>query len=322
MATEVNVTALPEYVAQRSDELLIRAMTESPTLKHIGRRLGVKHKEVINFLDSTVTFQDGSTCGFNPTGSDTFSQRILEVKPIKVNKQWCPQVFLPVYLNQQLEIAAGRETLPAEAKIVESNLSEIREELEKLIWNGDTTLGISGLLAQLKAETGTIDVSVAAGSTASQIIDATYQAIPDEVFVRGDVTIFVNPTIYRQYISEQNATCCANRDIINAAAESIVLVGDSRVRIVPVPGLIGFNGAVAVYGENLVYGTDIEDSQAIYKLWFSDDDDVFKFKVLFNAGTQIIYPDEVVLTAVAAAANSAADAPAEDAHAELQDEVE
>lgn len=322
MATEVNVAALPEYVAQRSDELLIRAMTESPTLKHIGRRLGVKHKEVINFLDSTVIFQDGSTCGFNPTGSDTFSQRILEVKPIKVNKQWCPQVFLPVYLNQQLEIAAGRETLPAEAKIVESNLSEIREELEKLIWNGDTTLGISGLLAQLKAETGTIDVSVAAGSTASQIIDATYQAIPDDVFVRGDVTIFVNPTIYRQYISEQNATCCANRDIINAAAESIVLVGDSRVRIVPVPGLIGFNGAVAAYGENLVYGTDIEDSQAIYKLWFSDDDDVFKFKVLFNAGTQIIYPDEVVLTTVAAAANSAANAPAEDAHAEVQDEVE
>ena len=322
MPTTVNVQALPEYVEQRSDELLIRAMTESPTLKYIGRRLGVKHKEAINFLDSTVTFQDGSTCGFNPTGSDTFSQRTLEVKPIKVNKQWCPADFLPVYLNQELEIGAGRETLPAEGKITESNLSEIRKMLEALIWQGNTDLEIDGLLKQLQAESGTIKVAPAAGSTASEIIDATYRAIPDSVFQRGDVTIFVNPTIYRQYIMEQNATCCANRDIINAAAESIVLVGDSCVRIVPVPGLIGFNGAVAAYGENLVYGTDIEDSQSIYKLWFSDDDDVFKLKVLFNAGTQIIYPDEVVLTTVATAANSAADVQAEDAPTEVQDEVE
>lgn len=301
MATTVNVTALPDYVEQRSDELLIRAMTEAPTLKHIGRRLGVKYKEAINFLDSTIIFQDGSKCGFNPTGSDTFSQRILEVKPIEVDKEWCPKVFLPTYLNQQLEIQAGRENLPAEAKIVESNLVAISEELEKLIWNGNTSLGISGLLAQLKAETGTIDVTAANGSTASQIIDATYQAIPDDVFMRGEVKIFVSPTVYRQYIQEQNATCCANRDIIDAGAESIVLVGDSRVHIVPVAGLMGFDGAVAAHGENLVYGTDIEDSEAVYSLWYSKDQDVFKFKVLFNAGTQIIFPDEVVLTQVATA---------------------
>lgn len=300
MPTTVNVSALPEYVAQRTNELLVRAMTESPTLNYIDRRLGVKHKEAINYLDSTVTFQDGSTCGFNPTGSDTFSQRILEVKAVKVNKEWCPMDFLNVYLNQDLEIAAGRETLPAEAKIVESNLSEIRRALEKMIWNGDNSLSIDGLLKQLQTEAGTIDVNLSSGSTASQIIDATYMAIPDKVFERGEVIIYVNPTIYRQYINEQNATCCANRDIINAGSESVVLVGDSRVRIVPVPGLIGFNGAVAAHRYNLVYGTDIADSQAIYKLWFSEDDDKFKFKVVFNMGTQIIFPDEVVLTTVAA----------------------
>lgn len=304
MATTVSTTALPEYVAQRSDELLIKAMTESPTLRHIGRRLGVKHKEAVNLLDSEVTFQDGSTCGFNPTGSDTFSQRIIEVKPIKVNKQWCPMDFIDVYLNQEMEIAAGRETLPAEAKIVDSNLAAIEKRLEGIIWKGDTTLGIDGLLKQLQSETSTIKVAPAAGATASQVIDATYQAIPDTVFERGNVIIFVSPTIYRQYIMEQNATCCANRDIINAAQESIVFVGDSRVRIVPVPGLIGFNGAVAAYGENLVYGTDIADSQSVYRVWYSDDDDVFKFKVLFNAGTQVIYPDEVVLTTVANATNA------------------
>ncbi len=301
MASALVLTSLPEYVKQNADELLIKAATSAKTLDYISTRLNVKNKEAINMLDSTVTLQDGSNCGFNPTGTDTFTQRIIEVKPVKINKEWCPMDFRKYYMNHQLQIAAGREKLPFEEKITESNLNEIKAALEKLIWQGDTTLGIDGFLAQMAADSSVVDVSVANGSTATQIIEATYAAIPESAFDHGTVYIFVDPTVYRSYISEQNATCCANREIIDAASSDLPYLGDTRVRIVPIVGLTGQNKAVAAAGDNLVYGTDIEDSEAIYDLWFSRDADMFRFKVLFNAGTQFIYPDEIVLTTIAAA---------------------
>ncbi len=302
MASAFNVQALPEYIHNKADELLIRASLGLKTLDYISVRPNIKHKEALNYLNSTVVFQDGSTCGFNPQGTDVFTQRYIEVKPIKINKEWCPRDLQKTWLNQQLLIAAGRETLPFEDKIIENNQSEIDKQLETLIWQGSTTLGISGFIPQMTADTGVIKVAPAAGSTSTQIIDATYAAIPDSAFDRGDVVhIFVNPTLFHKYIQEQNAICCANRNIIDAASDSIEYLGDSRVRIVPLRGLIGFNGAVAGSRPNLVYGTDIEDSESIYDFWYSKDTRMFRLEVLFNAGTQYIWPDELVLATVATA---------------------
>lgn len=302
MASAFNVQALPEYINNKKDVLLVRAAIGLKTLDYISVRLNIKHKEALNYLTSTVVLQDGSACGFNPQGTDVFTQRFIEVKPIKVNKEWCAADLQKTWLNHQMLIAAGRETLPFEEKIIKNNQAEIDKQLETLIWQGSTTLDIDGFIPQMTADSGVIKVAPAAGSTATQIIEATYAAIPDRAFDRDDVVhIFVNPTLYHQYITEQNAICCANRNIIDAGSDSIEYLGDSRVHIVPLRGLIGFNGAVAGSRPNLVYGTDIEDSASIYKFWFSDDADMFRMKVLFNAGTQYTWPDELVLATVAAA---------------------
>ncbi len=298
MPTTLNLSSLPEYVKQNADELLIKAATSAKTLEYISTRLNVKNKESINMLDSTVTLQDGKNCGFNPTGSDTFTQRIIELVPIKINKEWCPMDFRKYYMNHQLQIAAGREKLPFEEKLIESNLNEIKEALEKLIWQGNDDLGLEGFIGQMALDSSVQHVNLQPGSTATQIIEATYAAIPESALERGKVYIFVNPTVYRSYISEQNATCCANREIIDAAKIELPYLGDTRVSIVPISGMAGDKRAeaIATWGDNLVYGTDIEDSEAIYDLWFSRDADVFRLKVLFNAGTQYLYPSEIVMT--------------------------
>lgn len=290
------VNTLPDYVNQNNKDLLRAAQLGAKSLDYIEIMTNVKYKEALNYLDSTVVFADGEECGFNAQGADTLSQRYIEVKPIKVNKQWCPMDLRKSSLNHAMLVAAGREKLDYDAVFVDANLDAIAAKLESVIWKGDATLGIDGFLAQLGAEAGVIDVTAA---DMDSLVDAVYSAIPETVMDK-DVHIFMGTTEFRNYVKALNETCCANRDIVDVAAGEMTYVGDSRVKIVAVPGLNGTNKVVAGARDNFVYGTDLEGSEATFKLWYSDDADLFRFKVLFNAGTQIKFPADAVLGAITA----------------------
>lgn len=299
----LKVSALPEYVNQHADELLTKAMLDGTTLDYISIMPNVKYKDSLTYLSSTVAFQDASTCGFNPQGDDTLSQRTIEVAPIKVNKQYCDKDLRKTALNHQLLFEAGREKLPFEEKFMEGNITAINAELEKEIWQNDNSDLFPGFLYQITAgdaSVGPIDASVAPGYGADDVIDLAYDKLPEIVLKKGAV-IFVSHSLFRAYVKALNATCCGNRPMLDAASNEIDYPGDSRVKIVPIAGLQGAtdsNGkaalAVASWAKNFVYGTDVEGSENTFKFWFSEDDDVFKFKVLFNAGTAIAWPDEVV----------------------------
>lgn len=295
MASTIVKTSLPNYVATNTDELLVKSMLGAKTLNYVDIMTNVKYKSALNYLDSTVSFADGSECGFEAQGTDTLSQRTIEVKPIKVNKEWCDRDLLTTYANHQNLIAAGRETLPFEEKFVGANLDAIKAELEKVIWNGDDELGLAGYIDLASTETGVVKVT----ATADELIDLTYNAIPYEVLEKGDVIIFVDPTVFKNYVKANNTACCQNVGIVDAAAGEMAYVGDSRVKIVAVGGLSGKNTAIASYRTNFVYATDVEGSENTFKLWYSDDADLFRFKVLFNAGVQFKFPSEVVYATVA-----------------------
>jgi hypothetical protein len=76
--------------------------------------------------------------------------------------------------------------------------------------------------------------------------------------------------------------------------------GDSRITIVPVEGLEGASvAAVAATKRTLIYVTDIENSENVYKMWTDDQTDKVMFKVEFLAGTAIALADEVRVVKVA-----------------------
>jgi len=294
MATTLNINSLPEYVNEHRDELFVKAAVDAKTLDNVELMLNVKHKDALNYLDSEVEFQAGN-CGWNPSGSDTFSQRYIEVKPVEIEKEWCYLDFKEKYMNHQLRFEAGRESLPFEEKIVESNMAAIKDALEDLVWNGDATIGISGFIADVDAVDGN-GVTFNAGDTATQKVDAMVAALTSKMLKKG-VNLFVAPTLFRQYIMESNSGCCANRPVIDAASEKITYFGDSRITIIPVSGLETTGDIVAATKDALVYGTDIEGSESVYRLWFDEKEQKFMFRVLFNAGTAVKYPDEVILGA-------------------------
>ena len=275
----INVSALPEYIQENRDELFVKAIASTKTLDYIESMLGVKGKAALNYLNSTVVLADGEDCGWNPQGNDTFTQKTVETKLVAVNKEFCAKQMRSKWMSYDLSLAAGREKLPFEEKIAESNVAAIKKAVEKLIWQGDTGLSLDGLLKQIKEDEDTVKVIA---------------AIPADALEKG-VNVFMSWTDFRSYVEAKNAECCGNMPVIDANVDNLVYAGDSRIKFVPVVGLEGTNKIVAAPYDALVYATDVEDSEGIFKMWFDEKEDKFLFKVLFTAGTAVKYSDETVI---------------------------
>ena len=288
----INVSTLPDYIQENRDELFVKAIASTKTLDYIESMLGVKGKAALNYLDSTVVLADGESCGWNPQGDDTFTQKTVSTKLVTVNKEFCAKQMRSKWMSYDLSLAAGRENLPFEQKIADSNVAAIKKAVEKLIWQGDVTLGIDGLLKQIKAEENSIKVN--GGTTILEKISKVIAAIPAGALEKG-VNVFMSYTDFRSYVEAKNAECCGNMPVIDANVDYLVYAGDSRIKLVPVAGLEGTNKIVAAPYDALVYATDVEDSEGIFKMWFDEKEDKFLFKVLFTAGTAVKYADETVI---------------------------
>lgn len=292
----INVSALPEYIQENRDELFVKAIASTKTLDYIESMLGVKGKAALNYLNSTVVLADGESCGWNPQGDDTFTQKTVETKLVAVNKEFCAKQMRSKWMSYDLSLAAGRENLPFEQKIADSNVAAIKKAVEKLIWQGDTGLGLDGLLKQINAEASAIKVN--GGTTILEKVNKVIAAIPAGALEKG-VNVFMSYTDFRSYVEAKNAECCANMPVIDANVDYLVYAGDSRIKLVPVAGLEGTDKIVAAPYDALVYATDVEDSEGIFKMWFDEKEDKFLFKVLFTAGTAVKYADETVIWSAA-----------------------
>lgn len=289
----LNVNELPDYVEVNRDELFVRATAGAKTLEYVEIMPGVKSKEALNYLDSTVVFADGSQCGWNPQGDDTFGQRYIEVKTVGVQKEFCAKEMKNKWMNYQLNFEAGRETLPFAEKIAESNVEAIRKEVEKMVWQGNGAVGLDGFLAQANADEKVVKIEFGE-KTITEKIDAMVSAIPAGALEKG-VNLFLAWTDFRNYVKAINAECCGNRGIVDANVVAMPYAGDSRITLVPVAGLEGTNKMVAAPADALVYGTDIEGSEGVYRIFYDAKESKYLFEVIFNAGTAIKFPDEVVL---------------------------
>lgn len=288
----IDFSALEEYVNVHRDELLVKASLGSKTIDYLDIMTNVKSRESIPYLESGVVLKKAD-CEWNPGGTDIFSERYVTVVPIESQKEYCFLDFQKYFMNYQMLFEAGREKLPFEQKIAESNMAKVQEGVEDMIWNGNTSIDADnkGILSRAFEEG--VEVSFETGQTISDKVDAIVAAIPMSALKKG-VNVFMSYTDFRAYIQEQNAVCCANKPMIDAASESLKYFGDSRITLVPVQGLEKSGAIVAFPKDAVIYATDIEGSETRYDGWFEKGTRLFKYDVLFNFGIALRWPDEVV----------------------------
>ena len=301
------VSSLPDYV-QNNKDLIIKnfALVGTASRQRFGLQTGIKTSAYLNYLELAPVLQDGKGCGFSASGTATLTQRTITTAIIKVNMDICPDSLLGKYAEYLVRIGAKSDELPFEQYIIDGITAELNKKIEKLIWQGDTTKTtdtdlkwINGILKQLASDTDKVAVSIANGTAIYNAIKAVYLAIPEETLERG-AEIYISPANYRDFLQamvEKNYFHYSGPQ--DAAPEEFVFPG-TDVKVVKTPGLAGVNNLiVASFPENFVYGCDAEGDLEEVKIWFSDDDDLFKLKVKWNSGIAYRFPNQVVLGTIA-----------------------
>lgn len=304
------VSGLTAYI-ENNKEVLIKnfALVGKDTRSRIGVQTGIKNKENLHYFEVAPTLQDGSACGFSASGDITISERLIQVAAIKVNLDWCNMLLRGKYAEYLIRINANEnaENMAFEEYLAEALTNELNKKIEKLMWQGDTTSSstdlkwINGFLKQMATESSSLaaNVSIASGSSAYEGILAVYMQMPEETLERGGM-IFVSPSIFRAFVQDLVAANYYHFNPNDGTFDEIVFPG-SDVKVVKTPGLAGSLKIVGTFADNLVYGTDMEHDFEDLRIWFSDDDDVWKVKALWASGVAYHFPGQVVVGTFAAA---------------------
>ena len=296
--TNFLVNSLPAYV-QTNREILVKSfgLVGTATRARIGLQTGIKKDAYLNYLDLSAVFQDGSGCAFNPLDEITLSQREINTAAIKVDGQICPETLLGKYAEYLVRINATENDLPFEQYIVDTLVKQINKGIETLIWQGNTAGSpadpIDGFLTQFSNDASVIPATLTSIADAYTAVKAVYFAMPEETLEKGGL-IFVDPAIFRALLNDLVVLNYYHYDMGNSFLEEILLPG-TDVRVVKTPGLANTLAIVGTFGDNLVYGCDMENDHEDIDLWWSQDDRVFKYQVKWNSGVAYHFPDQVVV---------------------------
>ena len=180
------VSSLPDYV-QNNKDLIIKnfALVGTASRQRFGLQTGIKTSAYLNYLELAPVLQDGKGCGFSASGTATLTQRTITTAIIKVNMDICPDSLLGKYPEYLVRIGANSDELPFEQYVVDGITAELNKKIEKLIWQGDTTLTtntdlkwINGILKQLGSDSDKVAVSIAHGTAIYNAIKAVYLGNP------------------------------------------------------------------------------------------------------------------------------------------------
>jgi hypothetical protein len=201
------------YAGEFAGKYIAAALLSAKTLENdlITVVPNVKYKEVIQKLDVSGIVHDAS-CDFTTSGSVALSERVLTPKELQVNLELCKQNFLDSWEALQLGYSAFDE-IPASFNdyLVSYVGGKVAEATEQSIWGGSASVNgeFRGFLPALSASAaagGAGAVVHSASSTGS--IDSTnviaalnnlYEAIPDTVFGKEDLTIYVPTNVAKAY---------------------------------------------------------------------------------------------------------------------------
>jgi len=300
-----SLASLTAYTDQERLPLITKAVFSARTASLFTKQVGIKSASALNLMDTDAAFQSGTACGWNvagaASGTTTFSQRTITVAPLKIQEALCPRSLEQYWMQTQLTQGSNYDGVPFEQAYAEQKALRIAEALENAIWSGSTL--VTGLLTILNAASGSTVSGNTAGisgaittANAIQIFDNIYNRIPQAILTRNDLVIFCGWDVFRTLIGalKSNTGVMYNQVDLQGLADGDIIYPGTNVRVVAVPGLLGYNRLVCSYLGNFFYGTDLLSDEERFELFWSRDNDEVRFQAALKIGVQTAYPDLVV----------------------------
>ena len=311
------VSTLTDYAKENEALLVTSSVLGSKTatlIKSQGNVLvGVKSSEKIGIMDTDAFFQDDSDCGFNASGTTTFTQRSVTVGKIKVQEALCPKGLESKYLQKALSAGSMYDSIAFAADYTSRKSAKIASQLETAIWQGDSASangnlnkfdGFAKLVAAASASVihanasgyyGT-PLAASAGITSGvvvNVLDAVYKAIPASIVDKDDVAIFVGNDVFRTYTIALKTSNLFNYTFDGQATGELTLPG-TTIKVIAVQGLNGTSKIYAGRISNLFIGTDLLNEEEQFELLHDPYAMNIKFMAAFKFGVQFAFPDEMV----------------------------
>ena len=312
------VSSLTNYTKENEAQLVSSSVLGAKTaalIKSAGNvMVGVKSAETINIMDTDAFFQAGGTCGWNASGTTTFTQRTVTVGKIKVQEALCPKALEAKYLQKALPTGSQYDSIPFEQDYSERKAKTIASQLETAIWTGDTASAngnlnkFDGFVKLIGAAAGVVDANVSGfisgapltSITAANVVslfDGVYKAIPAKVVAADDMVIVCGQDTFRTYtIALKNDNMFQYS--INVKADSEFILPGTNIKVVALQGLNGTNDVYAMRLSNLFLGTDLLNEEEKFEIFFAKEADEVRFAAEFKMGVNVAFPDEIVKVAI------------------------
>ena len=287
---------LKTYLETNGVEVLTKALFNSESAKYFQVQTGVTAEQPIIRLDSTITLADASNCGFTATGSDTFTNRLLSPKFLKVNKEFCPKTLLKTWAHSDVKMNALNQEMPFEELLISNNINELAKVNERLIWEGDTTSGsgnmllMDGIITIAKADENTVKQSKGSDDLWTRV-EKIWLSLPAEI--ADKCTLFMSIANYKQLIV----------DLMNKNMYHVFETYDGEYRM-SMPGtnmvIRGVSGItqdvlLATPEDNLYLGVDGESDSEVCDFYFDKSDRTFKFVIEYAYAANYAFSEYIIL---------------------------
>lgn len=322
-----NVSALTDYTEQNVDILIMRSLFVAKTQALIQKEgnvmTGVKSSETINRLDTDAIFQNGGTCGFTSSGATAFSQRTVTVGKIKINESLCPKALEAKYTQKALAAGSNPETMPFEQQYTELKAGTISDQIEVALWQGDTNSVdvnknkfdgyiklIDAAAVSVQANSATYiaagaPIAAATGITLANVkgvVNAMWLALPAKIQGKSDIRIFCGWDTFNKFISAYTDSnlfhFAPGGNEVKQENGEVVIPGTNYI-LTAVHGLDGTNRLFALRMSNMWLGTDLENEEEKFEIFFAKEAQEIRFICEFKDGVNVGFPDEIVIFTLA-----------------------
>jgi hypothetical protein len=317
MPTTTSITTT--YAGEFAGKYVKAALLNAPTIANglIEVKPNVKYRSVLKRF-ATGNLLANATCDFTDTSSVTLTERILQPKELQVNLKLCKQDFQSDWEAVQMGYSAFDQLPPTFADFLIASLAEkVAAENEVSIWRGvngaGTFDGFSTLLSLDAALPTAQEIAgVGGGVNASNVIaelGKVHLAIPDTLYGRDDLAIYVSQNVYRAYVIALGGFGANGLGAngfegkgTNQAFGDLMFGG---VKIVIANGLAA-NTMIATYKENLYFGTGLlSDHNEVKVIDMADIDGSqnVRFVMRMTGAVQYSIVEDIVTYGIVNAAN-------------------
>jgi len=307
LATTTNITTT--YAGQWASKYVSIALLSGKTLDNGGVTImpNIDYKYVIQKGAFDANFIKNAGCDFADTGQLDLTERVLTLEEFQINSEFCKKDFSQTWQAAEMGYSVLGENLPASFQefIVSQFAAKVADKYEQVIWGGTNGNAgeFDGFVTLFAADADVIDVAGVGAIDKANVVSElqrTVAAIPDTLYDKDDLYVYINTDTLRFYISALGLIGAGsgidNRGTLWFNGVPLTIDG---VKIFHAPGMPA-NTVVAAQSSNLYFGTGVmSDLNEIKIIDMADIDGSqnVRFIMRWKAGIQYGLGSEVVMLA-------------------------